>query len=159
MGDIMLAKIAATPIGDLPLRDPVRVGPDTALIDVVTALRERRRGAAIIEDAGGKILGIFTERDLMLRIEHSSHAWHRQPVKEVMTPDPRPVSVDEPLATALRRMKEGSFRRLPVVGKDGTLVGLLSIRDIVRYIAERFPAEFINLPPDPGHEAHHRWGG
>src|SRR5688500_3700896 len=68
-GDVAktLREIASTPIGDIARREPVRVGPDTPLADVVTRLREHRRGAVIVEDEGG-IAGICTERDIMMRV-------------------------------------------------------------------------------------------
>ena len=155
----MLEEIANTPVGDISLREPVRAKLDAALIDVVTAMRERRRGATIIEGDDGKIQGIFTERDLMLRVDHSNQSWHQTPVKDVMTQNPEPVAITESLATALRRMKAGPYRHLPVLNEDGSSIGVLSIRDIIGHIAERFPEEFINLPPDPEHEARQRWGG
>ncbi len=155
----MLAELAATPIGDLTLRKPAHASPDDKLIEVVATMREHRRGATIVGNESEPLQGIFTERDLMLRVDHSTQSWHEQSVKEVMTKNPKPISSKESVATGLRRMKEGGFRHLPVVDENGKPIGLLSIRDIIGYIAENFPEEFINLPPDPNHEAHRRWGG
>jgi CBS domain-containing protein len=155
----MLKEIAATPVTEIDIREPVRVTPDTTLIDVVTRLREKRRGAAIVEE-NGKVVGIFTERDLMLRVDHSTgQGWHKQPVRDVMTKNVVMVSARDSIATAVQKMKSGEFRHLPVDMGPGKPVGLVSIRDILAYIAEHYPAEFLNLPPDPEHEARRRWGG
>ena len=154
-----LEQIAATPISDLALRDPVRGKPDDTLFQIVTALREHRRGAAIIEDEGGRLLGIFTERDLMLRVDHANQDWHERPVSVYMSRALITVATNETLSHALDRMSDGGFRHLPVVGERGRTVGILSIRDILAHITEYFPGEFINLPPGPGHEASGRWGG
>src|SRR5690606_34551238 len=106
----MLKEIASTPVSDINIREPVRVAPDTPLIDVVTRMREQRRGAAIVED-GGKVTGIFTERDLMLRVDHTKgKAWHQQPVSEFMTRDVVMIAASDPLSEALKKMKQGLFR-------------------------------------------------
>jgi CBS domain-containing protein len=155
----MLKEIAATPVTEIDIREPVRVTPETALLDVVTRLREKRRGAAIVEE-GGKVVGIFTERDLMLRVDHTKgQGWHKQPVRDYMTKNVVMVSGRDSIATAVQKMKSGEFRHLPVDLGSGKPVGLVSIRDILAYIAEHYPAEFLNLPPDPEHEARRRWGG
>jgi CBS domain-containing protein len=155
----MLEEIAATPVSDIPLREPARARTDTPLIDVVSAMHEMRRGATIIEDDQGRIAGIFTERDLMVRVEHGDSSWHRQPVGEVMTRDPVRIAPTESLSTALRRMRQTGCRHLPVTDDQGKTAGVVSIRDLLAHIAEYFPEEFLNLPPDPEHEASRRWGG
>ena len=155
----MLKEIASTPVNEVNIREPVRVAPSTSLLDVVTRMREKRRGSAIIED-GGRVVGIFTERDLMLRVDHTSgQGWHQKPVSEVMTRDVVMISSRDSIAAAVQKMKAGDFRHLPVDQGPGKAVGLISIRDILAYIAEHYPAEFLNLPPDPEHEARRRWGG
>ena len=155
----MIQEIAKTLLSDLSLRTPVRVRPDTQLFEVVGKLREFRCGSAVVEDADGTLLGIFTERDLMNRVDHRSFAWHTQPVSQVMTAHPTCVTRDESLAGALERMSTGGFRHLPIVDANGHATGLVSIRDILNYIVEHYPAEFLNLPPDPEHEMSGRWGG
>lgn len=154
----MLENIAATPISEINMREPVRAAADTPLMDVVTRMREMRRGAAIIED-DGSLVGIFTERDLMLRVDHSNQDWHRRPVGEVMTKDLIMVSGRDALSVALQKMNKGFFRHLIVDRGPGQPAGLVSIRDILAHIVEFYPQEFINLPPDPEHEAQNRWGG
>lgn len=155
----MLKEIATTPINEINIREPVRVAPSATLLDVVTRMREKRRGSAIIED-GGRVVGIFTERDLMLRVDHTSgQGWHQKPINEFMTRDVVMISSRDSIATAVQKMKAGDFRHLPVDQGPGKPVGLISIRDVLAYIAEHYPAEFLNLPPDPEHEARRRWGG
>lgn len=155
----MLNEIAATPVSDLTKREPARAKPNTPLSDVIAAMNEMGRGATIILDHDGRIAGIFTERDLMLRVDHGVDGWQQQPVREYMTKDPVTISADQSVATALRRMNEGTFRHLPVTDGEGKLSSILSIRDILSHLVEFFPQEFLNLPPDPEHEANSRWGG
>ncbi len=154
-----LAEIAATPIGTIVRRQPVRVQPDTTLGEVVAALREKVRGAVLVEDQAGHITGIFSERDLMLRVDHTDPAWTAVTVKTVMTPNPRTIRENEPIEDALNVMLTGGHRHLPIVDAEGALVGIVSVRDILIHIVGFFPADFINLPIDPEREASGLWGG
>ena len=153
-----LGEIAATPIREVANREPVRLSADTPLIEVVEALRDQGRGAALIED-GGQLVGVFTERDVLKRIDHSDHAWHSRPVRDVMTKAPTSIKAEQTLRDAIDLMIAGEFRNIPIVDDVGGLVGVLSIRDVLAHIVEHFPADFLNLPPDPAHEASEPWGG
>ena len=66
-----------------------------------------------------------------------------------MTPDPVVVDEKESIRAAVRRMEEGGYRHLPVIGETGKPVGILSVKRIVHYLVEHFPATVYNLPPDP----------
>jgi serine phosphatase RsbU (regulator of sigma subunit) len=107
---------------------PVAVPPVTPLCDVVALMRQRNIGAVIVADAGAPV-GIFTERDLLHRVDPDSDASTRVPVRQVMTPDPWTVPADTPWQAALDVMQERGIRHAPVV-EDGVLVGMLSVRDI-----------------------------
>jgi CBS domain-containing protein len=67
-----------------------------------------------------------------------------------MTPNPTIVHPKDSVAFALKRMEEGGYRHLPVVDEAGQPVGVLSVKRIVHYLVEHFPATVYNLPPDPG---------
>ena len=67
-----------------------------------------------------------------------------------MTPHPVVVDRKEPVGAVIRRMEEGGYRHLPVVDEGGHVVGILSVKRIVHYLVEHFPATIYNLPPDPG---------
>ena len=153
-----LAEIAATPIGTIVRRQPVHVTPGTTLGEVVAALRERGRGAVLVEEQG-RVSGICSERDVMLRVDHGDPSWTARPVSEVMTRAPRTIREDEPIEDALNIMLTGGHRHLPIVDAAGGLLGIVSIRDILIHIVGFFPADFINLPPDPEREASGLWGG
>ncbi len=153
-----LAQIAATPIGTIVRRLPVRVTPETTLGALVATLREKGRGAVLVEE-GDRISGIFSERDLMLRVDHGDPSWTGRPVREFMTRAPRTIREDEPIEDALNIMLTGGHRHLPIVDAAGALLGIVSIRDILIHIVGFFPADFINLPPDPEHESSGVWGG
>jgi CBS domain-containing protein len=138
---------------------PRQVAPTHTVAEAVAIMRQERVGCLLVCESG-KVVGIFTERDLMLRVDHTKgQGWHKDAVRDYMTNNVVMVSARDSIATAVQKMKSGVFRHLPVDLGPGKPVGLVSIRDILAYIAEHYPAEFLNLPPDPEHEARRRWGG
>jgi len=155
----MLEELAKTPIIEVERREPVRVKPDAKLIDVVTVIREHKRGAVVIEDDDGKLAGMFTETDLVQRVAHDTQKWQDSPVGEMMTREPKHLLASASIAEALALMQQHTFRNIPIVNEHAHVVGIISIRDILAHLAEHFPEEFINLPPSSKHEASGRWGG
>jgi CBS domain-containing protein len=153
-----LEDVATATVGHVPLRSTVRVQIDDPMYRVIESMKGQHRGAVLVED-GRDLVGIFTERDVMQRLDHTDLGWLHVNVGEVMTPRPTVVHTDDSIAEAMRRMTQGRRRHLPVVDGTGHAMGLLSIRDLLAYVAERFPEEFVNLPPDPAHEASGEWGG
>ena len=85
-----------TPIEEIQGRKPVRVKSKTPLLSVALAMKEGSRGAAIVEDNEGKLAGIFTERHLVTKVDHSSQAWLDQSVDEVMDPNPKTIEKKGP---------------------------------------------------------------
>ena len=144
--------VAAATVGELSARPHARVPPDAPMFKVVDAMRTHGRGCVLVEEEG-TLVGIFTERDLLNRLDHNDVLWSHVEVKDVMTPHPMVVRRNDSLAEAMRRLTQGRRRHLPIVDDHGHVLGLLSIRDILAYIAGRFPEEMMNLPPDPRHES------
>jgi len=155
----MFNKIAETPIEDIKGREPVRVRTKTPLLSVVLAMCEGKRGAAIIEDSAENIIGIFTERHLITQVDHSSQDWLDMSVDEVMDRNPKTIEASHFIREALSIMSADRIRNLPIVDVDNHVLGIVTIRDILAYVASYYPAEFQNLPPDPEHEATERYGG
>lgn len=144
--------LATATVGELSPRPHARVSVDDAMWKVVAEMAAKGRGAVLVED-GGSLVGIFTERDLLNRVDHSDALWSHVVVRDVMTPHPMVIRPDDSLSEALRRLTQGHRRHLPVVDERGHVLGLISIRDILTYIAERFPEDMVNLPPHPDHES------
>jgi CBS domain-containing protein len=154
----MLERLLAATVGDLGLRTAVMVTPATPVRDVIEALREAHRGAALVEDGKGTLLGIFTERDVLLKLDPADPSLD-QPVSSVMTANPVTVQVGASLTRTLAKMGEGRFRHLPIVRGDRQVLGLVSVRDILTWVALHFPEAVQNLPPEPRRGASGRWGG
>lgn len=109
----------------------VTARPDETVRDAARRMAEHSCGSVLVMGRRGDALaGIFTERDLLVRVVAAGLDPARTPVAEVMTADPETIGADAPVRDAVRRMDEGAFRHLPVVGGDGRVVGVLSVRDV-----------------------------
>jgi CBS domain-containing protein len=126
---------------------PRMVQPTQTVAEAVALMRQERVGCLLVCE-NQKLIGIFTERDLMRRVMAQGKPL-TIPVRACMTPDPVFVHPKEPIGSAVRRMEEGGYRHLPVVD-DGKPIGILSVKRIVHYLVEHFPGTVYNLPPDPG---------
>jgi CBS domain-containing protein len=119
-------------IADLELTPPLTVSPDDSAAMAIGKMREARRGSVQVR-AGERLVGVFTERDVLARIVCRGIDPGATPVGEVMTPAPTTLSTNDPPAFAIHRMVSQGFRHLPIL-QAGELVGSISVRDILRYI-------------------------
>lgn len=119
--------------------DVLSLAPDDTLTQAVALLADKRIGAApVVED--GRILGIFSERDVIHCLKASGAAALDQRVRDVMTTPVRSVHRDEPVIGALSLMTQQRIRHLPVIDGE-TLIGFVSIGDLVKYRIDRIEAD------------------
>jgi CBS domain-containing protein len=121
-------------VRDIMSTDLVTVGPSATVAEAATLMGERHVGSALVVE-GDSLVGIFTERDIV-RALSQDFAAPREPVSSWMTRDPVTIHPDATVEEALDRMLAGGFRHLPVVDGD-RLVGVVSMRDVSRVVAER----------------------
>jgi CBS domain-containing protein len=76
-----------------------------------------------------------------------------------MTHDPHTINANQTAGDALKLMETHHFRNTPVVGDNGGIVGNLTHFAVIRYLAESFPEEVLNLPPEPDVFGEERFGG
>jgi CBS domain-containing protein len=104
-------------------------------------------------DSDGTLNGVLTERDIFARIV-VGHVDLAQPVESLMTTEPRSLDLDQTIRDAIELMQTGRYRNVPIVDERRRLVGVVRQVDIIKYLAESFPEELLNLPPRP----HQRMG-
>ncbi len=107
------------------------VSPDDCLSDVATKLSEKKIGCVIILNHSGEIAGIVSERDIVRAIGRIGHDCLDHPVSSVMTSDVVTCAVEDDDNSILEKMTGGRFRHMPVL-REGALVGLISIGDVVK---------------------------
>lgn len=98
----------------------------------------RNVGALVAVDAENRPIGIVTDRDLAVRVLGSAKDPEATRVRDVWTPDPVTIRVDLGVEEALSRMRARGVRRLPVVDDAGTLVGIVTLHDILGLMVEEF---------------------
>lgn len=111
---------------------PVLLDPTTSVLEAAKLMAERRIGAIMIVEQG-RLVGIFSERDVMTRVVARERDPATTPLSAVMTPDPMTLGPDDSPHEALAVMAERGFRHLPIVDK-GRIVGIVSIRDLYQAI-------------------------
>lgn len=126
--------------------DYVCIEPSTPLSEAIEQMKRDEGGCAIVCE-GRRIVGIFTERDLLTKVI-GEDVDMQMPVKELMSPVVATLSEEAVIGDAVRLMNEKSYRNIPLV-KDGELVGSVSVFDVITYLAESYPKETMNLPPVP----------
>lgn len=134
-------------IQTLKLRPPLMLARTTSLKEVFTRMKEQKTGYAILLE-GKTVVGIFTERDALTRVIPQKLDLNT-PVEKAMTPNPKVLKTTDSVADAIRLMSQGSYRHIPLVDENSEVTGLLGVRDVVQYLAEHYPWEVYNLPPDP----------
>jgi CBS domain-containing protein len=118
----------------------VSVVPSTSVADAVRAMNNENIGAVLVLD-GQKLVGIFTERDVMVRVVGAKRDPATTPVSEVMTTAVRSVELTSRANDALRLMSDRHHRHLPVL-ENGQVRGLVSIGDLTRWVIRSQQQQF-----------------
>lgn len=140
----------------LDLQEFLTVEQGTPVQQVVAMMRRQRSNCALVLD-GSTLTGIFTDRDVLKKVVASPDTW-AQPIETVMTPAPATVAPQDSAEKALAMMKEGQFRNVPVLDEQGAIRGNVSHYAFIKFLADHFPQEIYNLPPDDG-ITEDRYGG
>jgi CBS domain-containing protein len=111
----------------------VTAKPDEKVIDAVEKMAKYKVGSVVIID-DGKVLGIITERDIINLVASKKDL--NEKLEFYMTKAPITIYFDENLEKAIQIMKEKNIRHLPIVNKEGKLIGMISSRDIIRVSLE-----------------------
>jgi CBS domain-containing protein len=133
----------------LSRREPLTVSPGMSLRSCLDLIR--RTGTAdsvFVTDDAGRLLGVLTERDIFAKLVGPAVDLS-QPVERLMIDHPNTLHLDEPIRRAVDLMQTGRFRNVPLVDDDSVLVGVVRPVDVLKYLAEAFPEELLNLPPRP----------
>ncbi len=131
-----LLKIASVPAAT--------VSPETTVLEAVRLMSDERVGAVAVTREG-KLAGIFTERDLMIRVVLEGRNPGATRVGEVMTAHCISAKKDMSMGEALQIMTESHFRHLPVIDENGRVLGLLSIRNLLHNRVDKLSQELDSV--------------
>jgi CBS domain-containing protein len=141
-------------VGRICSRDVDTVHFDESVLDSARRMRDRQVGTVVVVDEMRPV-GILTDRDLTVRVLAAGLDPEAARVSEVMTPAPTTIGEDDSIETAVGYMRAGRFRRLPVVGRDGRVIGILALDDVLELVC----AELADIGQLLKREAPHRWLG
>lgn len=126
-------------VRDVMSSRPVTMPPDALLIDAATQMRDQDIGDVLILDEDGRLRGIVTDRDMVIRAIADGQEASITTLAEVCSPDVVTVEADDDIDTAIRLMSDQAIRRIPVID-DGLLVGMISLGDLA---TERDPQSVL----------------
>lgn len=133
---------------DIQFNSALVLDEQASLYEAVRMMR-RHRQACVLITREGRLAGIFTEHDVLMKIVDTGIDLEHTAVRSYMTPDPVALPADAGVAYALNKMVVDGFHRLPLVDSEGHPVGVVSMRNIIGYLSSFFPKDVLNLPPDP----------
>ena len=128
-------------------REPIRLTADATVDEAITRMIDGRRAGVVIVDEQGKLRGIFTERDVLMRVIRERRDPAQTRLGDVMTPDPEALAPDDRICYAVNRMHIGGFRTVPVVDGEQRPIVNVTVNDIVGWLADIFPEAVLNLRP------------
>ena len=134
--------LTATRVGEITVTEPATLKPTDTVSAAAAQMRSTSHGCAVVCDASGKLVGIFTERDLLRLIDSGDSL--ETPLSEAMTAAPKTLTTDDSLFDATCSMDEGGYRRLPVVDDNGAPVGIVDVKTITHLLVEHFPQAIYN---------------
>lgn len=135
-------------LADVLSQPPLLLDSEATLAEALHVMRQHRRGYVLLVQEG-KLAGIFTERDVLLKVAGNQIDPARTAASAYMTRDPVTLPPDAGVAFALNKMVVEGFRHIPLVDEQGCPVGVVSMRDIIEFLSDFFRRDILNLPPDP----------
>jgi CBS domain-containing protein len=124
------------PLSQLNAPRPITLRCSDSAARAIEQMRKHRFGSVLVLDDRGRLAGIFTERDVLRRLSRLAQTPEKVPLKAVMTPAPISLGEDDSIAQALSCMAVGGHRHIPLVDDSGAPTGFVSIRGILRYLAQ-----------------------
>jgi CBS domain-containing protein len=146
-------------LGVVSRRDPITVPPGTSLADCIRVIQQTGTGDSVfVTQADRRLVGVLTERDIFGRIV-GGDVDLSQPVESMMTTTWHHLHVEETVRDAIELMQTGRYRNVPLLDDDNRLVGVVRPQDVLKFLAEAFPEELLNLPPRPHQRMNKAEGG
>jgi CBS domain-containing protein len=127
--------------------EPVCLLESATVREAVERMLAHRQAGVLVVDADGRLVGIFTERDVLTRVVGRDLDARQTPLSEVMTRDPEALTASDRVAYAIHCMSVAGYRTIPLVDGEGRPIGVVTVSDVVRWLASLFPEAVLNLRP------------
>jgi len=127
--------------------EPVCLRETATVQDAIERMLARRQAGVLVVDADGRLAGIFTERDVLTRVVGRGRDPRQTALGGVMTRDPEALHSRDRVAYAVHSMSVAGYRTVPLVDGDGRPVGVVTVNNVIQWLAGLFPEAVLNLPP------------
>ena len=139
--------LATDIIAVLSPAEPICLSDTATVHEAVQTMLARRQAGVLVTDGAGRLSGIFTERDVLTRVVGKDLDARRTPLAAVMTGNPEALTARDRVAYAVHCMSVAGYRTIPLVDPEGRPIGIVTVSDIVRWLANLFPEAVLNLRP------------
>ena len=127
--------------------EPICLAEVATVHEAVQTMLARRQAGVLVIDATGRLTGIFTERDVLTRVVGKDLDARRTALAGVMTRNPEALTARDRVAYAVNRMSVAGYRTIPLVDPEGRPIGVVTVSDVIRWLANLFPEAVLNLRP------------
>jgi CBS domain-containing protein len=127
--------------------EPICLGESATVQEAIERMLERRQAGVLIVDVDGRLTGIFTERDVLTRVAGQGRDAKQTALGTVMTRDPDSLRPADRVAYAVHSMSVAGYRTVPLVDAERRPLGVVTVTDVIRWLAGLFPEAVLNLPP------------
>ena len=135
--DMIQSVLLTAPISDLLTgKDLLVASPEDSVQKIVNIFQEKKKNCVLVYK-NKKLVGILSNRDILLKVAGKYRDLSRIKVVQVMTPNPEWVRASDPIAFVVNKMAMGGFRHVPVLAEDGAPLSIVLIKDVLAYLARR----------------------
>ena len=144
--DKITSSLNDSTLKQLNLEPPTEISSGTPVFEAADKMGDNGFGCILITEAG-KLIGIFTERDVLLKLSIADVDESRS-VDEFMTKDPVTLKLNQKISEAVNEMSTHGYRHLPIMDEENSkCVGILTAKKIIEFVVEFLPEQVYNLPP------------
>jgi CBS domain-containing protein len=143
-------------IGVLGPAEAICLRDSATVSEAIERMLARRQAGVLVVDADGRLTGIFTERDVLTRVAGPRRDAQKTRLAEVMTPDPEALTAGDRIAFAVHCMSVAGYRTVPLVDAERRPIGVVTVTDVIHWLASLFPEAVLNLPPGDALKHPHR---
>ena len=132
-------------LGVVNPRPPLALQEKDTVAMALEALTKNKVGCLVVNGPRGELKGIFSERDFVLKCAAQFEAIKNDPISSYMTLDPVTQPAESTIAYALTLMSQGGFRHLPIVDEQECVIGIISVKHIIDYIANTVLSDLLQF--------------
>jgi CBS domain-containing protein len=127
--------------------EPVCLRGSATVQEAIERMLGHRQAGVLVVDGDGRLVGIFTERDVLTRVAGRGLDPRDTRLEAVMTRGPEALRPGDRVAYAVHCMSVAGYRTVPLVDDAGRPLGVVTVSDVIRWLAGLFPEAVLNLPP------------